>query len=174
MKFTSPLLLLVGGITASAAVIAKRTPSSFRLYAYGVGIGGLPVYYSDGKFSPSPSNEWVITPTNTKITLTLTNSTLTNSTLITTPALTINLSRSTGLTNIGFSGSSNTASETTTQGFIAYGKWVLWQNPSTQDMASHFFATPLCDGVWQLRWNAEEIEDGKSVSVAVRMMAPSA
>lgn len=49
MKFTSSLSFLFGGLTASAAVIEKRTDSSpFHLYAYGTGIGGFPVYYSDG------------------------------------------------------------------------------------------------------------------------------
>lgn len=53
MKFTSSLLFLFGGL-ASTAVLHKRTSSttdSFHLYAYGTGIGGLPVFYSDGKLS---------------------------------------------------------------------------------------------------------------------------
>ncbi|KAF7856336.1 hypothetical protein EAF04_009864 [Stromatinia cepivora] len=177
MKFLSSLLVLFGGLTASAAVIGKRTDSSFHLYAYGTGIGGLPVYYSDGNafvgskfpsgsnvntniiFAPSSSNEWVITPTS--------NITLTNTT---SPALFIDPS-ATGLTNVGFTGPAS--SNGTTKGFISFGNWAMWENPSTSKIASNFYATPVSDGIWQLKWNAEEIDDGSSVSVAVRKVAPS-
>ncbi|KAF7926489.1 hypothetical protein BELL_0875g00050 [Botrytis elliptica] len=194
MKFTSPLLFLFGGLTASAAVLQKRTTSStdsFHLYAYGTGIGGLPVYYSDGNafigntvpagskvnanitFTPTSSSEWIVTPSNSNVTLTNT----------TTSALVINPSSS-GLTNVGFTGavvgnsttkgfSASTAGNGTTKGFITFGNWAMWKNPSTEKIVSNFYATPVCDGVWQLMWNAEEIDDGSSISVAVRKTAPS-
>ncbi|KAJ8058671.1 hypothetical protein OCU04_012845 [Sclerotinia nivalis] len=178
MKLTSSLFFLFGGLTASAAVIDKSTTSSFQLYAYGKGIGGLPVYYSDGNafvgskfpsgsnlntnisFAPSSSSEWVITPTTSNVTLTNTTS----------PVLFIDPS-GTALTNVGFTGSSS--SNGTTKGFISFGNWAMWKNPSTSRIASNFYATPVSDGVWQLKWNAEEIDDGSSISVAVRKVAPT-
>ncbi|TGO62005.1 hypothetical protein BCON_0023g00650 [Botryotinia convoluta] len=194
MKVTSPLLFLFGGLAASAAVLQKRITSptdSFHLYAYGTGIGGLPVYYSDGNafigntvpanskvnanitFTPTSSSEWIVTPSSSNVTLTNT----------TTSALVINPSSS-GLTNVGFTGavvgnsttkglSASTAGNGTTKGFIAFGNWAMWKNPSTEKIVSNFYATPVCDGVWQLMWNAEEIDDGSSISVAVRKTAPS-
>lgn len=50
---TSPVtgfLLLVASVLASASPLLARaaSSSSFGLYAYGSGIGGLPVFYSDG------------------------------------------------------------------------------------------------------------------------------
>lgn len=30
-------------------VVQGATPSSFQLYAYGEGLGGLPMFYADGK-----------------------------------------------------------------------------------------------------------------------------
>ncbi|KAF7905781.1 hypothetical protein EAF00_000060 [Botryotinia globosa] len=194
MKFTSPLLFLFGGMTASAAVLQKRDTSStdsFQLYAYGTGIGGLPVYYSDGNafigntvpagskvnaditFTPTSSTEWIVTPSSSNVTLSNT----------TTSALVINPS-SDGLTNVGFTGavvgnsttkglSASTAGNGTTKGFIAFGNWAMWKDPSTEKIVSNFYATPVCDGVWQLMWNGEEIYDGSSISVAVRKIAPS-
>jgi len=50
---TSPVigfLLLAASVLASASPLLARATSSdsFGLYAYGSGIGGLPVSYSDG------------------------------------------------------------------------------------------------------------------------------
>ncbi|APA07388.1 predicted protein [Sclerotinia sclerotiorum 1980 UF-70] len=178
MKFTSSISFLLGCLTASAAVIDKRTTSSFHLYAYGKGIGGLPVYYSDGNafvgskfpsgsnvntnitFAPSSSSEWAITPTAGNVTLANTTS----------PVLFIDPS-ATALTNVGFTGSAS--SNGTTKGFMSFGNWAMWKNPSTSKIVSNFYATPVSDGVWQLKWNAQEIDDGSSVSVAVRKVAPS-
>ncbi|KAF7960386.1 hypothetical protein EAE96_000069 [Botrytis aclada] len=192
MKFTSPLLFLFGGLTASAAVLQRRASPTdpFHLYAYGTGIGGLPVYYSDGNafigntvpadskvnanitFTPTSTSEWIVTPSSSNVTLTNT----------TASALVINPSPS-KLTNVGFTGavvgnstikglSASTAGNGTTKGFIAFGNWAMWKNPSTEKIVSNFYATPVCDGVWQLMWNAEEIDDGSSISVAVRKTAP--
>ncbi|KAI9645250.1 hypothetical protein NHQ30_005985 [Ciborinia camelliae] len=199
MKFTSSLLLLCGGLTASAAVIEKRTTGSFHLYAYGGKIGGLPIYYSDGNafighkapsgssvntnitFAQSSSSEWIITPTNRNITLSNSNSNSSSTTAsssnssTSSPALFINPS-STSLTSVGFTGpaTSTNASSYTTQGFISFGNWAMWKSPNTSKIASSFYAKPVAEGVWQLMWNENEIEDGESVGVAVRMMAPSA
>ena len=43
-------LLLAASVLASASPLSARAASSgsFGLYAYGNGIGGLPVFYSDG------------------------------------------------------------------------------------------------------------------------------
>ena len=51
---TSPVigfLLLAASVLASASPLLARAASSgsFGLYAYGNGIGGLPIFYSDGK-----------------------------------------------------------------------------------------------------------------------------
>ncbi|KAA8575927.1 hypothetical protein EYC84_006092 [Monilinia fructicola] len=115
-------------------------------------------------FAPSPSSEWIITPTG--------NVTLTNST---SPALFINPS-TTALTNVGFSGcapANGTTHNGTTKGFVAFGNWAMWRDLGTQKLSSSFYATPVSTGVWQLMWNSQEIDDGKSVSVAVRKVAPS-
>ena len=50
---TSPVigfLLLAASVLASASPLLARAASSgsFGLYAYGSGIGGIPVFYSDG------------------------------------------------------------------------------------------------------------------------------
>ncbi|KAB8290401.1 hypothetical protein EYC80_010834 [Monilinia laxa] len=165
MKIPSVLFLL-GGFTASAAVIEKRTQSPFHLYAYGTGnafVGNdVPAgsnVNSNITFVPTPSSEWLITPTS--------NITLTNTT---SPALFINPS-ATSLTNVGFSGCG--PANGTTKGFVAFGNWAMWRDLGTQKLSSSFYATPVSEGVWQLMWNAQEIDDGKSVSVAVRKVAPS-
>ncbi|ESZ91802.1 hypothetical protein SBOR_7818 [Sclerotinia borealis F-4128] len=178
MKFISSLLFLFGGLTASAAVIEKRATSSFHLYAYGTGIGGLPIYYSDGNafvgnkipsgstvntnitFAPSSSSEWIITPTTANVTLTNSKSS----------ALFINPS-SKALTNVGFTASDS--STVATRGFLAFGNWAMWKSPDTSQISSSFYATPVSDGIWQLKWNADEMDDGSSVGVAIRKMAPS-
>ncbi|RAL60249.1 hypothetical protein DID88_000029 [Monilinia fructigena] len=95
------------------------------------------------------------------------NVTLTNTT---SPALFINPS-ATFLTNVGFSGCG--PANGTTKGFVAFGNWAMWRDLGTQKLSSSFYATPVSEGVWQLMWNAQEIDDGKSVSVAVRKVAPS-
>ncbi|TEY38585.1 hypothetical protein BOTCAL_0486g00080 [Botryotinia calthae] len=195
MKFTSSLLFLFGGL-ASTAVLHKRTSStadSFHLYAYGTGIGGLPIFYSDGNafigntipegskvnanitFTPSSSSEWIVTPSSSGNNVAFTNTT--------TSALVINPTSS-GLTHVGFTGAAvgnsttkglsvSTAGNGTTKGFISFGNWAMWKDPSTEKIVSNFYATPHCDGVWQLMWNAEDVDDGSSVSVAVRKTAPS-
>lgn len=43
------LCLLALGSDVSAGIVSQRSSDSFSLYAYGENIGGLPLYYADGK-----------------------------------------------------------------------------------------------------------------------------
>ncbi|KAM3084157.1 hypothetical protein ACMFMG_001743 [Clarireedia jacksonii] len=174
MKLVTPLLLIYGALTASAATINKR--DAFHLYAYGTGIGGLPVYYSDGlayvgnsvpngskvhtniTFTPATNNDWVITPTSSNVTIS-------NS-----PVLYIEPSTF-SLTNVGFTD----IGKGETSGFLLFGNWAMWKGYDSKQLASNFYATPVegCDGVFSLMWNEGQQDDGISISVAVRKLAPS-
>ena len=51
-------LFVMVGVLASATPVVRRAPTGdFGLYAYGDTVGGLSLYYGDGKFSSHPSLE---------------------------------------------------------------------------------------------------------------------
>ncbi|PQE24302.1 cytochrome p450 protein [Rutstroemia sp. NJR-2017a BVV2] len=108
--------------------------------------------------TPTTNNDWVITPTNPDVTIP-------NS-----PALYIEPSTA-ALTNVGFTNDG----QGETSGFLLYGNWAMWKGYTTEQLASNFYATPVegCDNVFSLMWNQGQQDDGKSISVAVRKLAPS-
>lgn len=55
MSLRNLLLCSMAALAAGKQKQRRATPDAFELYAYGEGIGGLPVFYSDGTCLPNKS-----------------------------------------------------------------------------------------------------------------------
>ncbi|KAF2642494.1 hypothetical protein P280DRAFT_467837 [Massarina eburnea CBS 473.64] len=175
------LLFAVLPFTVLGSLSKRATPSSWELYAYGTGHGGLSVFYSDGlayagdptlangsdvaevvTFSVGADNMWIGNPNTT-----FSNSTDTpdwaNVTLYVPGPSDDNM-------QLGFLNSNDTISNTTkTSGFSFYGQTAMYiEEDGTVETL--FTALKLDSGVLQLYWN--DTSSGQT-PVTLRRTAPS-
>ncbi|KAK1957426.1 hypothetical protein LY78DRAFT_620760 [Colletotrichum sublineola] len=159
-----------------AASLDKNAP--FQIYAYGDGIGGLPLFSAGGDaylgdhtklndsnaapvtFTPAANNVWQGAP-NTTATPGWSNLTF----FI--PAV--------GASNhsVGFVNPNSTASDRQTRGFMLYGDFVFVEGGS-DSLASMWYATPSStDGIYSLKWNETGDSTEDKIVLALKKTVPS-
>ncbi|KAJ5167972.1 uncharacterized protein N7482_003566 [Penicillium canariense] len=158
---------------------APEVDKNFGLYAYGDSVGGLSLFYADGKaFIGDPSNstsssavpvsfkrssgsnEWIANPNSTTITKT---DASWSDEMLYIP------SSSSSSRQMGFT--SKAVSNETTTGFIFYGQWVMVETKSG-DISSSFFVRASSDGgVYALLWNVTD--DDTAIPISLRSAKPS-
>ncbi|GAB7322422.1 hypothetical protein MBLNU13_g03370t2 [Cladosporium sp. NU13] len=163
-----------------ADVVTEGTPIG-SLYAYGSGISGLPVIYSDGLALLGwgrPS----IASVATNVTFTHANTSLIaepNNTAVasnwTTPLFYIE-TRPGALADVGFGASDTSTNNTrTSTGFDFYGRQLMWLG-SDEDAGTgrSFWAVPMLDdsGFYNLFWNSDNEVVNGSVPVAIKKLPP--
>ncbi|CAG8921470.1 unnamed protein product [Penicillium salamii] len=171
-------LLLALGIASANPLRARETTAPFKIYAYGKGISGLPVFYRNGAaeladttkidvstmttvqfaYSTDSSNTWIASPDSTQ-----------RSAPFSADVLCLN--QGTASANpVSFSGNSDVQrSNKLSNVWSLYGSYVL----VTLDKAN-FYAKPTgTDGVYSLLWStsAEEMKD--TIPLTLRTMAPA-
>ncbi|KAF9883708.1 hypothetical protein FE257_003046 [Aspergillus nanangensis] len=152
--------------------------TSFQLYAYGEGIGGLPVFYADGNAqignqSLSNSTEVVsiyctIDLDSPKVWRALPN--MTESPDARFESMIFNLPTLSGSSggNVGFADPDDLA-RLDTKPLTLYGNFVLIDSTN----ANFFGSRAGADGVYNLGWNAAEQADDHRVSLTLRTVPPS-
>ncbi|KAM0724315.1 hypothetical protein Q7P37_000197 [Cladosporium fusiforme] len=174
---------IVWSIALAAALVnaADEPPSSTplgSLYAYGTGIDGLPIIYSDGVAVLGwgvPSFADVAT----NVSFTQSNSSLTaqpNSTDLENEWSNSLLYIDThpgGMSDVGFTTSSNTSYTTT--GFDFWGRQLLWLGEDeSAGVGRSFWASPMVgnDEFYKLFWNADNQAISDSVPVVIKRLPP--
>ncbi|KAK9858899.1 hypothetical protein MYU51_015705 [Penicillium brevicompactum] len=179
MRLPLVFLLLAVGIGCSANPLAVReTTAPFKIYAYGKGISGLPVFYKDGTaelvdtakvntaamsdvqfaYSTESSNTWIASPDSTERSAPFS-------------ANVLCLNQDTASANpVSFSGTSEVGrSNKLTNVWSLYGSYVL----VTLDKAN-FYAKPTgTDGLYSLLWSTSAEEMTDSIPLTLRTIAPA-
>ncbi|KAJ6149704.1 hypothetical protein N7471_000903 [Penicillium samsonianum] len=190
MLSLSILLLLAFGLVCSAHPLEKRQSrptDSFKLYAYGPGISGLPVFYRNGtaevadaskvdtttmaamtpvNFTASSDNTWVAHPSSS------TSSTEGFST-ISTNTNKLCLDRGNTDSNpVGFTGTSTTEQSNTTKlsnVWSTYGGYVL-----VTVSGANFYARPTgTDGLYSLLWSSSAEAMTDTIPLVLRTAEPA-
>ncbi|KAJ5373333.1 hypothetical protein N7517_005339 [Penicillium concentricum] len=174
------LVLCLGASAYAARIVSRSDPSAgeqFGLYAYGESVGGLSLFYGDGKaLIGDPANS---TASNTSVKRASESS---DSTWIANPNGTANAnaswsdemlyipSSSSSDHEMGFT--STNMSERTTTGFIFYGNWMMVESDSG-DISSSFYVQENSqgEGVYSLLWNVSD--DTIAIPVSLRSVKPS-
>ncbi|KAI0007666.1 hypothetical protein F4779DRAFT_494459 [Xylariaceae sp. FL0662B] len=184
-------LLVLPLSVAGAPADLKRAPSGpFRLYAYGPGIGGAPVF-SSGDLAFLGNPRLLDDPEAATVSF----MTGTDNALLGTPLPDPTLSSSGGETGgaqpawtnatffvpgprsashqVGFAPAAP-AADVSASGFVFYGQVALHQSPGDQQLRTLWYALPTgTAGVWSLNWNATaDAREGK-VLVTVKATAPA-
>ncbi|KAJ5322152.1 uncharacterized protein N7506_011282 [Penicillium brevicompactum] len=159
MRLPLVFLLLAVGIGCSANPLAVReTTAPFKIYAYGKGISGLPVFYKDVAYSTESSNTWIASPDSTERSAPFS-------------ANVLCLNQDTASANpVSFSGTSEVGrSNKLTNVWSLYGSYVL----VTLDKAN-FYAKPTgTDGLYSLLWSTSAEEMTDSIPLTLRTIAPA-
>lgn len=173
---------LFGLLLASSHSSSKRAVNrgNFQLYAYGDGIGGLPVfstgsmvYIGDPSISNSTDAAPVIFTSSSSSFLGNPNTTAVPSASPTWSNMTLAVpSPSASSHSVTLLSSSNVTGDTVTSGFTFYGRFVFVQESG--GFQSLFYALPTeTTGIWSLNWNTTgDGTDGK-VLVSLRDAVPS-
>ncbi|OJD38658.1 cytochrome p450 protein [Diplodia corticola] len=185
VSITSLVLLAASSIASAASVPLEARAAAFdskMVYAYGAtpdaGIGGVRLTYGDGTAfvgNRPPSNVSVAS----NITFSWDSSSgpigispnSSNVTFGQSQYFYINPNGS-AFDSVQISDSAPSDSYTDT-GFVFYGNWLFWKSDAGK-LESKFYATPSDEnGVWTLKWNAGSSDDGTSVPISLRTIAPS-
>ncbi|KAF4310329.1 Cytochrome P450 [Botryosphaeria dothidea] len=183
MVSINSLILLATSTIASAASLQPRAESisNRMLYAYGAqpdaGIGGVRLTYGDGTAfvgNRPPSNvsvasnitfSWDSSSSPVSISPNSSNTNFTSGYFYINPT-------DSAFDSVQISSSAPSDNYTDT-GFVFYGNWLFWKSDSG-DLQSRFYATPSGeDGIWTLKWNSADSEDGSSVPISLRSIAPA-
>ncbi|KAJ5375170.1 hypothetical protein N7517_007176 [Penicillium concentricum] len=158
----SILPLLAFGLICSAQPLEKRQltdTTSFKLYAYGPGISGLPISYLNVTASTDGSNTWTAHPSSTEGVTTL--STNTNK-----------LCLEQGSTNsnpVGFTGT--TSREQTNQlsnVWSLYGSYVL-----VSVSGANFYARQTENGLYSVLWSSSAEAMTDTIPLVLRTAEPA-
>ncbi|KAJ6139785.1 hypothetical protein N7471_006271 [Penicillium samsonianum] len=176
--------MLCLGASAYASQVVSRSPpgagEKFGLYAYGGSVGGLSLFYGDGKaLIGDPANSTASTTSSVSFERASESS---DSTWIANPNGTTNAnaswsdqmlyipSSSSSGHEMGFT-SQNRSNETTT-GFIFYGTWMMVESDSGE-ISSSFYVRENSqgEGIYSLLWNVSD--DTTAIPVSLRSVKPS-
>ncbi|KAJ5267744.1 hypothetical protein N7478_010552 [Penicillium angulare] len=173
-------ILCLGASASASSDVPRSTDESdegFGLYAYGDSVGGLPLFYSEGKafigdptnstsstassvtFSADCSKGWVGNPNGT-----------TKAKADWSDECLYIPSSSSSNHQMGFT--SETLSNETTDAFFLYGQWVMVKSDN-DDISSSFHIREVSEseGTYSLLWNVTD-EDG-AVPISLRSTKPS-
>ncbi|KAF2678338.1 hypothetical protein K458DRAFT_348843, partial [Lentithecium fluviatile CBS 122367] len=159
----------------------RADPSTFQLYAYGEGFGGLSVFYADGyaylgdpnlsnstdaatvTFTATSTNEWLGSPNTTSVTNSTHSPTWSNVTLFI---------PETGAsdTRVGFLDSNSTTTDVLTSAFRFYGQTAMFFGDSGT-FETLWTSLQLENGIRALYWN--DTSSGQT-PLTLRSIAPSA
>ncbi|KAJ5502248.1 hypothetical protein N7463_005122 [Penicillium fimorum] len=177
------MVLCLGASAYAARIVSRSGPSTgeqFGLYAYGESVGGLSLFYGDGKaLIGDPANS---TASNASSIYFQRTSESSDSTWIANPNRTSNAntswsdemlyipSSSSSDHEMGFT-STNMSNQTTT-GFIFYGNWMMVESDSG-DISSSFYVQENSqgEGVYSLLWNVSD--ETTAIPVSLRSVKPS-
>ncbi|KAI3529035.1 hypothetical protein CSPX01_15829 [Colletotrichum filicis] len=169
--------------SAKSSHVRRADTSSFQIYAYGTGIGGLALFTAGGDayfgdytqfndsnaapviFTPEEDDTetWLGAPNTTAVTTTPTWSNLT---------FTIPTADS-GVHNVAFLNSSASTTGRKTSGFSFYGNFVLVE-AEDGSFESWWYATATdIDGIYNLRWNETGDDTDDKIILNLRRTAPS-
>ncbi|KAI1487643.1 hypothetical protein F5X96DRAFT_133467 [Biscogniauxia mediterranea] len=166
-------------VAANPALMARAPTGSFNLYAYGSGIGGVPVVY-DGDTAyagfPSVFNSTEAAP----VLFELSNNVLTgspNSTTNSSPTwsnVTLYIPAPTSSSHsVGFISGSSSNSSILTSGFMFYGQDVLHKS-SSGTLETEWYAVPTdTEHIWTLAWNVTSDAVNGTVPISLRSAKPS-
>ncbi|KAH8904104.1 hypothetical protein BR93DRAFT_985408 [Coniochaeta sp. PMI_546] len=174
--------LLLGLVFASLHSTSKRATSSgnFQLYAYGNGIGGLPVfstgstvYIGDPTQSNSTDAAPVIFTSSSTSFLGNPNTTAVPSSSPSWSNLTLAIPSSSSSSHaVTLVSSSNATSDVTTTGFTFYGRFLFILESGAFE--SLFYALPTENqDVWSLNWNTTGDDTEGQVLVSLRNAKPT-
>ncbi|KAJ5972469.1 uncharacterized protein N7479_002387 [Penicillium vulpinum] len=157
------LPLLAFGLVCSAKPVEKRQSTntdSFKLYAYGPGISGLPVVYLNVTASIDGSNTWIAYPSSTEGVSTL--STNTN-------VLCLNQGN-TASNPVGFAGTSaREQSNNLSNVWSLYGNYVL----VTVSGANFYARQTGTDGLYSLLWSSSAEAMTDTIPLVLRTAEPA-
>ncbi|KAL5364167.1 hypothetical protein BJX96DRAFT_178734 [Aspergillus floccosus] len=169
--------LLLGGLYLANIAYGQSCKQSFRLYAYGEGIGGLPVYYADGRAeignrSLSTANETVsiyftIPGETPKVWHAEANRTESlnpsfDSLIFTLPSIS-----GTSGGNVGFSDPDDPR-RFDTKTLTLYGNYVLIDSPN-----ANFYTTRSDSGVYSMKWDQNDQASPNRIPLKIRAIEPS-
>ncbi|CAI7597103.1 unnamed protein product [Penicillium glandicola] len=176
-------ILCLGASVYASGVVSRSAPAvgeEFGLYAYGESVGGLSLFYADGKaMIGDPANSTASTTSSVYFERSSESS---DSTFVANPNGTTNAnaswsdemlyipSSSSSSHEMGFT-STNMTNETTT-GFIFYGQWLMVKSESG-DISSSFYVEESSqgDGIYSLLWDVSD--DTSAIPVSLRSVKPS-
>ncbi|KAJ5802350.1 uncharacterized protein N7503_004800 [Penicillium pulvis] len=180
MRAVSIFSLLALSSFAAAAGVESRSSSSesYSLYAYGDGVGGLPLYYSEGnavvgKNAPANATEVTFSPSSSGGSMVgnPANSTSTKSSF-SDQELFVPSSDSTS-TQVGFTSNSTATDDEVTNKFVWYGHFLLVEEESGEYTSLFYVKKTSNEDVYSLQWNVTDEDDGEFISVSMRSIAPS-
>ncbi|KAJ5783518.1 uncharacterized protein N7518_009195 [Penicillium psychrosexuale] len=168
MLFLSILPLLAFGLVCFAHPLEKRqstSTDSFKLYAYGTGISGLPVFYRN--VTAATDNTWVAHPTSSS------SATADFTTLSTdTNMLCLDQGDTADSNPVGFTGASAADQSTTTKlsnVWSTYGGYVL----VTVSGANFYARQADTDGVYSLLWSSSAEAMTDTIPLVLRTTEPA-
>ncbi|EFQ29623.1 hypothetical protein CGRA01v4_14908 [Colletotrichum graminicola] len=182
--------LLLSLAAAAAAVPAGNLPRAasasnsapFQIYAYGEGIGGLPLFSAGSdaflgdyaKFNDPNAAPVTFTPTNNAWQGAPNTTALNYTAAPNWSNLTFSIPTDDASDHsVAFLGSNSTASGRRTSGFLTYGN-VIFVSGGSGNMESMWYATPSSvDGIYSLKWNATGDSSEDKIILALKKTIPS-
>ncbi|KAK1703660.1 hypothetical protein CaCOL14_001963 [Colletotrichum acutatum] len=169
--------------TAKSSHVRRADTSSFQIYAYGTGIGGLALFTAGGdayfgdytQFNDSNAAPVIFTPEEDDTETWLG---APNTTAVTTAPTWSNLTftiptADSGVHNVAFLNSSAPTTGRKTSGFSFYGNFVLVE-AEDGSFESWWYATATdIDGIYNLRWNETGDDTDDKIILNLRRTAPS-
>ncbi|KAJ5476196.1 hypothetical protein N7475_001925 [Penicillium sp. IBT 31633x] len=152
-------ILLTLGLVCSAHPLEKRqSTDSFKIYAYGKDISGLPLFYKNVTASTDSPNTWTAHPSST------------GNARVAMSSNTLYLRQGEDSNSVGFTGSSDSArSNTLSDVWSLYGNYVL-----VTVSGANFYAKPTgTDGLYSLLWSTSAEEMADAVPLVLRTTAPA-
>ncbi|EXF85183.1 hypothetical protein CABS01_11601 [Colletotrichum abscissum] len=169
--------------SAKSSHVRRADTSSFQIYAYGTGIGGLALFTAGGdayfgdytQFNDSNAAPVIFTPEEDDTETWLG---APNTTAVTTAPTWSNLTftiptADSGVHNVAFLNSSASTTGRKTSGFSFYGNFVLVE-AEDGSFESWWYATATdIDGIYNLRWNETGDDTDDKIILNLRRTAPS-
>ncbi|KAI1249105.1 hypothetical protein MGN70_008714 [Eutypa lata] len=180
VAFSSLALLwapLAIAATPPPLIVRGSLPDSFGLYAYGTGIGGAPVFYSDGlAYLGDPReiggtvSDFVLFKASDESLVGNQNATSGTPSWSNVTFYVPTTSASSHQT--GFITNSTASSNVSTSGFTFYGGVCMHTDDGA--LTTLWYAAPTdTDGVWTLNWNSTDDTTDGQVIVSLKTKAPS-
>ncbi|KAL4898050.1 hypothetical protein BDV59DRAFT_198292 [Aspergillus ambiguus] len=177
MNWSSISTFLLAGLHLANIAHGQSCKQSFRLFAYGEGIGGLPLYYADGRAeignrSLSTANEtasvyFTIPEDSPKVWNALPNTTESRDVSFDSRVFTLPSISGTSTGNVGFTDPDDPR-KFDTKTLTLYGNYVLIDSTN-----ANFFTTRSDKAVYSLQWGQYEHAQSNQIPLKIRAIQPS-